>query len=391
MTSMLSAGRRLAGRLRRWAYRALGPGEAEAGRPWRPSDVETDIPLRFPVDHVVADAKRACAAGDLETAIKHYSRALRLVNQYPPAKGDVDRIAKLFFSEAIALRDAGDIDAAIARLVRSRELNPEAGEVRDELVRLLGKQPPRRDLTTECFILPDPVRADSIYREAIRRCLEFVAYGGIVGEVLEFGVLAGWTARIFAETMRDLHYLGDLYLFDTFKGLPRDKHAVDTSSHDVGRGVWRDGMDISILAEEVGEPIDEHVRRSLSTVISPQRIKVLRGLFADTLERPLDCKAAVVHLDCDLYGSTREVLDGLARHDVLQDGTVLMFDDWNCNRANPAFGQRRAFAEFMERNGKHYTASHSMNYGFNSAAFILHDMTGDAAGSSTQGEQVTLG
>ena len=49
------------------------------------------------------------------------------------------------------------------------------------------------------------------------------------------------------------------------------------------------------------------------------------------------------------------------------------------------------FAEFMERNGKHYTASHSMNYGFNSAAFILHDMTGDAAGSSTQGEQVTLG
>jgi O-methyltransferase len=57
---------------------------------------------------------------------------------------------------------------------------------------------------------------------------------------------------------------------------------------------------------------------------------------------------------------------------VLQDGTVLTFDDWNCNRANPAFGQRRAFREFLETHPAKYSASHYLNYGFNCAAFILH-------------------
>ena len=63
----------------------------------------------------------------------------------------------------------------------------------------------------------------------------------------------------------------------------------------------------------------------------------------------MNCKAAIVHLDCDLYISTKQVLDGLDRHGVMQDGTVLMFDDWNCHRANPAFGQRGALALFLAR------------------------------------------
>ena len=66
------------------------------------------------------------------------------------------------------------------------------------------------------------------------------------------------------------------------------------------------------------------------------------------------------------------MLTALHRDDVLADGTVMMFDDWNCNRANPAFGQRRAFREFLETHAAIYSASHYLNYGFNCAAFILH-------------------
>ena len=156
-------------------------------------------------------------------------------------------------------------------------------------------------------------------------------------------------------------------------GLPRKKHEVDAASHDVTRGVWREEMDISVVEDQIGEPIHIHVHQALSTVISKQRIKIFRGFFSETLQRPLSCKAALVHLDCDLYSSTREVLDALDGYEVLQDGTVLMFDDWNCNRANPAFGQRRAFNEFLGARPERYSASHLMNYGFNCAAFILHD------------------
>ncbi|MEM6384554.1 MAG: hypothetical protein AAF739_17965, partial [Pseudomonadota bacterium] len=86
-------------------------------------------------------------------------------------------------------------------------------------------------------------------------------------------------------------------------------------------------------------------------------------------------KAAIVHLDCDLYQSTVECFDALVRDDVLQDGTILLFDDWNCNRGNPLFGQRRAFDEFLAKNADRFSASHFYNYGHNCSAWILHDMT----------------
>ena len=325
------------------------------------------------VDQFVVAAKRARKRGDGKAAIEGYCKALRLVNRYPPAKQDLDAIAKSLFDDAIAVRDSGDSDKAIALLVRSRELNPDSGEVRAELERLLGTLPAERDVTTECFILPDRARAERIYGEAIRTCLEFVAYGGIVGDIFEFGVLGGWTARQFAEAMLTLHYPADLYLFDSFQGLPREKHLVDRASHDVTRGIWDGEMDISRLADEVGEPIDKHIHRRLSRVISPERIKIERGYFSETLQKPIESKAAIVHLDCDLYSSAKEVLESLASQRVFQDGTVLMFDDWNCNRGSPYFGQRRAFREFLETYAGRYVASQFITYGFNSCAFILHD------------------
>jgi len=53
---------------------------------------------------------------------------------------------------------------------------------------------------------------------------------------------------------------------------------------------------------------------------------------------------------------------------------VLMFDDWNCNKASPNYGERKAFQEFLEKQGK-YTSSLFFTYGFNGASFFLHDRT----------------
>jgi hypothetical protein len=56
-----------------------------------------------------------------------------------------------------------------------------------------------------------------------------------------------------------------------------------------------------------------------------------------------------VHLDCDLYSSTAEVLEYLFVHRHVAEGSVVFFDDWNCNRASPQMGQRRAWREAVER------------------------------------------
>lgn len=322
------------------------------------------------IDRYVERGHAAQSVGDVGGAIAAYSVATRIVNRYGPAKLALDRIAKEMFADAMRERDPAKV---IELLVRSLELNPDSGEVRAELERRLRLEPQRRDLTAECLVFPDAKRAEAWYRHAIQTCMDFVVYGGIDGDIYEFGVLAGWTARHFAQVMRDMHFLADLWLFDSFEGLPRLKSMVDSRSYDVTRGVWREEMELpDAWADEVGDSIEGHVKTRLSLIISAPRIHVRKGFFSETLKERLTAKAALVHLDCDLHQSTFEVLSALDRDEALQDGTVLMFDDWNCNRANPAFGQRRALGDWLEARKDTWSASHFMNYGFNSAAFILH-------------------
>jgi len=325
------------------------------------------------LDDYIALAEEAELKGNRIDAARHFAAAFRLAFGHGRACLGLQRIAKTFFADAIAARHVGRIEDALELLVRSIELNPGSNESRAELTRLLGVKQ-KRDMTSECLIFPDATRALRFYGDAIQTAIDFCVYGGVVGDIYEFGVLAGWTARLFAVRMRDSQFYGDLYLFDSFQGLPRQKSFVDKASYDVTRGIWQDEMEFpeSIIAE-LGMPIDSHIRTMLSRIISRDRIHIRKGFFSDTLQIPLQTKAAIVHFDCDLYQSTIEVFEALKRDDILQDGTILMFDDWNCNRANPAFGQRRALREFLNGSNGRYAVSNYLNYGFNCAAFILHD------------------
>ena len=53
-------------------------------------------------------------------------------------------------------------------------------------------------------------------------------------------------------------------------------------------------------------------------------------------------------IDCDLYSSTRDVLSWL--ENLLKDGSILIFDDWETFGNNPGLGQQRAFGEFLRDN-----------------------------------------
>lgn len=334
-----------------------------------------DVPMINPgkAGTLVNEGRAKEHAGDREGAVAAYMAASRVQHGFWPAKVEMTRIAKVLFSEGIEARNRGEPDVAVSKLARALELNPSSQEVRDNLKLLIASRN-MRDLTTECLIFPDAARANGFYRTAIQTCMDFVVYGGIPGDILEFGVLGGWTARHFSEIARDMGWYGDIYLFDSFEGLPRQKSDVDLASWDVQRGVWSEEMKLpEAWEEQLGATIDVHVHQMLGTVVGKDRIKVRRGFFSESLKEPIGTKAAIVHLDCDLYQSTVDVFLALERDDVLQDGSVLMFDDWNCNRANPDFGQRRAFREFMERGSSRWSASHYFNYGFNCAAFILHE------------------
>jgi predicted O-methyltransferase YrrM len=119
------------------------------------------------------------------------------------------------------------------------------------------------------------------------------------GLICEFGVYKGYTLRIIAEALRSR----PVYGFDSFEGLPE---------------AWRLGFDKGTFK------ID-----ATKLPKFPENVKLYPGLFDATLPAMLaeDArKAAFLHVDCDLYSSTKCVFDALS--DRLQAGTVIVFDEY---------------------------------------------------------------
>jgi len=348
------------------------PAAAVPSAAIKPQPVAIPIDASMDAQHHHMLGKTAQDAGKYDEAFAHYRRALGLIHKYGPTRAEMQVLSTVYATEARKVA-GGDAAAAKRLLVRALELDPDNRDANTRLEKIIADEG-RRDLTKHCFVFYDPKRAETVHREAVLRCLEYVSIAGVTGDVLEFGVLAGWSSRIFCESIRSLMNPADIHLFDSFDGLPDYTSDIDVKSYEIaGRNIWSDKMRFSDnFQKDLGSTIDVHVRDRLGEIISPDRIHVYRGFYSDSLKKPLNVKAAIVHIDCDLYQSTVEVLWALHEYKVFQDGCVLMFDDWNCNKASPNYGERRAFQEFLEQQNQ-YTSSPFFSYGFNGAAFFLHD------------------
>lgn len=136
------------------------------------------------------------------------------------------------------------------------------------------------------------------------------------GDFAEVGVYKGATAKAICEQKSPER---NLHLFDTFAGLP-DVDEVD-------REMFDDAMYDASL---------EHVERKLAPYTN---VQLHKGLFpAETSHAVEDARFAFVHLDVDLYRSTKEALAFF--YPRLATGGVLISHDYH------ASGVRQAFDEF---------------------------------------------
>jgi hypothetical protein len=160
------------------------------------------------------------------------------------------------------------------------------------------------------------------------------------GDYYEFGIFKGyafWYAQqranqYEATTMR-------FFGFDSFAGLPEVGGPDKTARDDFYKGQYACSYDA--------------VRASLDRAgVDWDRTTLVRGFFNDSLTPGLCRKhrmrpIAIALIDCDLYASTVDVLRFIAP--LVQDRSILIFDDWNCFDGDDARGQRKAFAEFLGR------------------------------------------
>ena len=147
------------------------------------------------------------------------------------------------------------------------------------------------------------------------------------------------------------------YAFDTFEGMPE---ILKTTSI-----LFKDFLSSLENVKLEGENIGMYEGDS---------VKYFKGIFSDVLANntPDIAKlqpAAIVNIDSDLYMSACDALEIVKPK--LQQGTILMMDDWNCFRADNNQGERRALREFLENNSNIETGSY-FPYSFTGQAFIVH-------------------
>lgn len=238
-------------------------------------------------------------------------------------------------------------------------------------------------------------------RAAIEALAQGVAaiYGyDVVGDVAEFGTMSGRTAAGLAQSIatcdEHLKYAGQIYghaprklvLFDSFVGLPEvKKDSVDGDSPHVVDGVWSSGSLKGVSREELRSMISPH--------LDSDRFEIHPGWFSDTVPAlGADRRFALVHVDSDLYQSAIDVLRNLFSRGMLSRGGYIYFDDWNCNRADPQLGERRAWRECVEEFGIEYSDAGA--YGIFAQRFVIHsykgspeDIPGQRQEASASGEQ----
>jgi len=141
---------------------------------------------------------------------------------------------------------------------------------------------------------------------------------------LEFGVLTGNTINYISKFTNDI-----VYGFDSFEGLPEE---------------WRVGFPKGWFNKNGNLPDVNN------------NVTLIKGWFNETVEdfiKVQDKKISFIHMDADLYSSTKYVLDTLKNH--IDNECIIVFDELvNYDGYAGERGELKAFYEFIIENNVDY-------------------------------------
>jgi len=216
------------------------------------------------------------------------------------------------------------------------------------------------------FIISDPLHTE---RNSLPIFLasDFVCAEYVPGDYLEFGVFRGdslitayhvingavadWgsrdrTRKAFSDANRADKAFTEVkqnairfFAFDSFDGLP-DLEGVDAGAARFTKGRY----DCS----------EDELRDILkSRGVNNDKVTLIPGFYEDSLTQAVKDKhgltaASIVMIDCDLYSSTKFVLEFITS--LVVHGTILIFDDWLAYKGDPGKGEQLACTEWLEAN-----------------------------------------
>jgi O-methyltransferase len=173
----------------------------------------------------------------------------------------------------------------------------------------------------------------------------------------EFGLYRGFSFW-FAQQISSEHTGSSfrLFGFDSFEGLPKPE--LDREAAAFNKGDFRSSYeDVTANLKKRGADFS--------------RIRLYKGFYSNDFFKKLRqsesfLPISICLIDVDLYNSCIPVLEFI--EDLLVEGSILLFDDYNQSGEDDNSGERRALIEF-ERKHPGFKKEHIFDYGWEGAAF----------------------
>ena len=208
-----------------------------------------------------------------------------------------------------------------------------------------------------------------IRHDMFNKATRFIDYELVEGDIVEFGVYTGRSLALLS------HYHHNFKNDRVHGTLTPDRNVIGIDSfeglEDNGHARWKEGSFKTNHSWhpflKIGEKVSAEYGLELFDYYNLVYPKIINNFFS---EIPTDfCeKVALIHIDCDLYQSTLDALNLVK--DKIQDGTIILFDDWFNYKASKDKGEQKAFYEFLSQN-THITAIQYQPYATFCNSFIL--------------------
>jgi O-methyltransferase len=195
---------------------------------------------------------------------------------------------------------------------------------------------------------------------AIKKAFYLTALEKIEGDYLEFGVFTGG-AFVFAtkanKRMKWINHQDTRFFgFDSFQGFGEME---TTDQH-------------PFYKDDTFAVNFDKVRKNILNQTKGNEVHLIKGYFNETLDghKPTEYgikKAKIIFIDCDLKGPARSALSFCK--DLIQEGTILIMDDYFSYKGNSDLGISGAFKEFQIEN-PNYEWRRLFHYGYLGQTFI---------------------
>ena len=196
--------------------------------------------------------------------------------------------------------------------------------------------------------------------DKFKQCLHFLNYEIIEGDILEFGVYTGRSLLLLAyayqkecENQHKIDFERNVVGFDSFYGVKKSFHPRwDTDNFKYNHSFH------PILND--GDFVNDTSIFDFFDAADMKKPQIINGFFKQTLPLFVEdnsIKAALIHIDCDTYDATIEVL--MNTESIMTEGTIILFDDWFNYRGGKNKGEQKAFYEFADKSKWDF-----LHYGF---------------------------